>query len=539
LSDTAAADEKDPHVAALGQRVAVVYESDDDDDDVADTTDNTDVVIRISDDGGDNFDAAINLTAGTPADGLRQDQPEVGLNDDVVVVVFRVRDPEARIGYVRSTDGGATFGGINFLPGGVEVDDSPGLYMDGDDVHVAACHEADPAVPGDTNRLLYWHSGDAGASFEGPVVIATFAEKCAKPAIDGNGDDLHIAVEGDVAGKGDVFGTHSANGGGTWSAPENLSANPESSGDPAVAVDDDDEDDVHVTWSDQSAFLFSVKYGDSLDLTDGDDRHFANEDVIRYLGNSYETILDGSDVGLRNLRIDAMAELAPTENGDPTRYVLSFTEKAPIPGIDERVDDSDLVLFTPTSLGVDTDGTFELYFEGSGIGLTRSGEDVDAVEIDGADLYLSTYGSFELSDDYGELSGKNEDVFVCRDFALDGCGEAEVVFDGSERELADSGENVDAFGFNEDGNAPKGIGFFSTTGDFETATAQGEDDDLFSCSFPEQEFEDDEETVPVPGTRDGDLGACNDGEADSAFHTTFDADVNRLHEDVMSVEIQF
>ena len=48
-----------------------------------------------------------------------------------------------------------------------------------------------------------------------------------------------------------------------------------------------------------------------------------------------------------------------------------------------KLDDSDLVLFTPSSLGASTSGAFSLYFDGSDIGLDTTGEDVDAAEIDG------------------------------------------------------------------------------------------------------------------------------------------------------------
>lgn len=554
LSNTEFAQETDNDSAAVGDRVAVVYESNQiDPDDFeeppvipdAQMTTARDVVIRVSNDGGETFAAPINLTFdGTMAGpflmdnpgGQGQDQPKVGLSgdgeDDVVLVVFRVRpaddnDPTARIGYVRSTDGGQTFGDIQLLPAGANVDDLPALYMDGLDAHVLACDA--------TNQLLYWHSADAGETFAGPEVVHTGAEPCSKPAIDGNDGDLHVAFLEEVAGEPDVFYTHIDDGSDSWSRARNLTANHGQGEFPSIAVDTADNDDIHIVWQDLSDFFFSVKYGDRLPEADGEKEHFANEDVIRYHGATYEKVLDGSDVGLRNLRIDAMAAVEPVAPGQPERYLLSFTEKGRIPGIADRVDDSDIVLFTPTALGEDTAGTFELVFDGSGIGLTRSGEDIDAIEVVGNDLYLSTYGDFELSEDLGELGGKNEDVFVCRAVTLTTCaGGAEIVVDGSERELSRDHGNVDAFAFNpEDGNNPGSKAFFSTNDDFDTGTAEGEDRDLFSCVFPEF----DNDLPPSPTNFDGDITDC--GGPASPFRTTFVGEVNRLDEDIMSVEIRF
>ncbi|MGH9040715.1 MAG: hypothetical protein ACRDZ3_10855 [Acidimicrobiia bacterium] len=553
LSDTAFAQETDNDTAASGDRVVVVYESnviDPDDFDVPPVipaeqeTTARDIVIRVSNDRGANFAAPLNLTfdgtddlvplTSDDLDDQGQDQPKVGLSgddgDDVVLVVFRVSDADGavnRTGYVRSTDGGASFGPIVLLPSDADVATLPALHMDGNEAHVMACDAL--------NRLLYWNSDDAGASFEGPEVIHAGSEPCTKPAIDGNGDDLHVAFLQEVAGEPDVLYIRSTDGGDDWSKARNLTANHGQGEFPSVAVDTEDEDEVHITWHDVSDLLISVKHGDTLPQADGDGRHFSNEDVVRYHGSTYSKVLDGSDVGLRNLRIDAMAVIEPAEEGLPDRYLLSFTEKGRVPGISGKVDDSDVVLFTPTSLGEDTEGTFELFFNGSRIGLSRSGEDIDAIEVDGSDLYFSTYGDFHLTPALADLRGKNEDVFVCRDATVTSCAEAEVVFDGSARELSDSDENVDAFAFGLDGNGPGSQAFFSTNEDFKTETARGEDNDLFSCLFPEEDQDDDD--VPIPGTFDGDLADC--GGVASPFARTFIGDTNRIDEDLMSVDVQF
>jgi hypothetical protein len=176
---------------------------------------------------------------------------------------------------------------------------------------------------------------------------------------------------------------------------------------------------------------------------------------------------------------------------DNSRFVLSFTEAGTIPGVGS-VDDSDLVLFTPTAIGESTAGTFSMFFDGSDIGLTRSDEDVDAVEFDGyggnMDLYLSTTGSFTAD----SLSGEDEDIFLCRpaDVGDDSsaCGTLTLAFDGSTAGLGGSGEDIDALTLTVGSSANmlelEPPAHFSTTDDYTTPTAEGEDNDLFSCDFP-------------------------------------------------------
>lgn len=365
------------------------------------------------------------------------------------------------------------------------------------------------------------------------------AEHCAKVAIDGVDKDLHVVFEEDVAGESDIFYTTSDDEGESWEDARNLSANPNGSADPSVAVDPEDDDDVHIVWTDSTDFIFALKYGQELPLEDGDQRRFANEDVIRFTGGVYEMVLDGSDVGLRNFRIDALAEV-PLEElpvlGDVPlpQFVLSFTEAGNVPDLG-WVDDSDLVLFTPDSLGEDTAGTFSFFLDGSDIGLTRSGEDVDAVEIDGGNLYLSTYGNLKLS---GGLSGKDEDLFACEDYTpsdVSSCTNPTLVFDGSTRDMTSSAEDIDAFAFHfadpgETGNEPGGTAYFSTADDFALPTIAGDKSDLFSCVIPEED-PDADPPILADGTFTDDCGTPS-----APFVITFVAETHGIDEDIMAID---
>lgn len=129
--------------------------------------------------------------------------------------------------------------------------------------------------------------------------------------------------------------------------------------------------------------LFSLKSGTTLDGV-----AVANEDIVEFDGSTFNLLFDGSDLGLAGVTIDAFDVISETE------ILLSFTNPINIAGFG-NVDDSDIVKFNATSLGDNTTGTFEKFFDGSDVGLSLSGEDIDGVTLreDGT-LLFSTSGAY-------------------------------------------------------------------------------------------------------------------------------------------------
>ena len=538
LSNTPLIAETDPDVSVDGDNVAVFWEGNDGSNS-SDVTRNRDVMGRVSHDGGQTWLPALdqpplNLTKLIAAGNVQDDEPSVAVQGDTVVIAFRRGGGNGPAWWMRSVDGGLTFASpvptqLPTLPGNDSSDNGPAIHMEGNVVHIMAADKDDddvnPLPADDNNQVLYWRSTDGGATFGAPTNI--FANPAAKVSVDGFGNDLHVAVEGETPdGGNEIYYSRSSNGGTSWEAFRNMSQSFGSSTDPGVAVDPADPDDIHLVFKDETEFLFSLKYGQDLPDEYGDDRSYANEDVIRYSGGAFEKIVDGSDVGLRDFRIDALAVIHPTNvpstfPDDPTarRFVLSFTEAGSVPGVGS-VDDSDLVLFTPTRVGETTAGTFSMYFDGSDVGLTSSSEDIDSVDIMGGALYLSTSGSFTA----GVTSGANEDIFVCEGAvtgATSSCTSTAVAFDGSAFGLTASDEDIDAFSFaagdDEGLNMPEAPAFFSTTGNFSTPTAAGGESDIFSCEFS--------------------VFATDCGTTAPLF-TTFDADTYGIDENITSIAIE-
>lgn len=192
----------------------------------------------------------------------------------------------------------------------------------------------------------------------------------------------------------------------------------------------------------------------------------ADEDIIAFDGATFSLHFDGSDVGLSDARIDGFAFVSSTE------ILISFASPESVPDIGS-VDDSDIVKFTATLLGPSTSGTFELHFDGSDVSLTRSREDIDAIEVlpDGR-LLLSTEGSFSVAG----LSGAEEDVFVFTPTSLGAntAGTFAAYFDGSDVSMSNGDENIYGLAVDLTGNL-----YFSTKGDFSVPGASGANEDVF------------------------------------------------------------
>ncbi|NEP90564.1 MAG: hypothetical protein F6K18_29185 [Okeania sp. SIO2C2] len=210
------------------------------------------------------------------------------------------------------------------------------------------------------------------------------------------------------------------------------------------------------------SLLFSLKNNQTLGGVS-----FRREDIVEYnlTDQSFSKFFDGSDVGLKGFRIDAFEVI------DDNEILFSFERPKNINGI--QVDDSDIVKFIPTSLGDNSSGSFKLHFDGSDVGLTEDGEDIDGLSVDPltGDLLISTRGSFNVS----EVSGKDEDILRFNPDTLGSntSGSWSIEFNGSDVDLTGNSEDIDAIGINGEQL------LLSTTGSFSVTDVSGQDEDVF------------------------------------------------------------
>jgi len=195
---------------------------------------------------------------------------------------------------------------------------------------------------------------------------------------------------------------------------------------------------------------------------------FADEDILAYdlAAGAWSLYFDGSDVGLARADVDAFSRL-----GDGT-LLLSFSDPVTIAGI--AADDSDVLRFSSSALGPTTAGSFSLYLDGSDIGLTTKGEDIDSLAVvddAGSVLLVGTTANFAVPG----ANGADEDLMQ---LTLSQSGDATagtwtLFFDGSDVGLGE-GDGEDVTG----ATLLKGDLFLTTRGAYQ---ASGDGADILRC----------------------------------------------------------
>ena len=200
---------------------------------------------------------------------------------------------------------------------------------------------------------------------------------------------------------------------------------------------------------------------------------FSDEDILindKFSGQ-WSLFFDGSDVGLSQTDVNAFS-LLPDES-----ILLSFDTAINISGLG-LVDDSDIVRFIPTSLGANTTGTFQWYFDGSDVGLTTNSEDIDSIGFTPEGLLaVSTTNSLFAPG----VFGYDEDIFLFSASSLGSntSGTWSLYFDGSDVGLANSSsEDINGLWIDN----PSGKIFLSTIGTFSVPSISGDGADIFICN---------------------------------------------------------
>lgn len=206
------------------------------------------------------------------------------------------------------------------------------------------------------------------------------------------------------------------------------------------------------------------------------------DDIVAYdvASGTWSLYFDGSDVGFSKGRLDSLAVL------DDGSLLVGKTSPGSVEGI--LYDDSDILRFRPYSLGQNTAGSFELFFDGSDVGLESSGEDIDAISVlpDGS-LALSLAGSGRNLSGLEGLRVQDEDLVLLRESGsgAEAVAAFEIYFEGRGAGLETGGEDIDALLVD-----PSGAITFSVVGRYAVGAIRGEDEDLLRFTPAE----------PSPGT---------------------------------------
>lgn len=190
-------------------------------------------------------------------------------------------------------------------------------------------------------------------------------------------------------------------------------------------------------------------------------------------------VIDLSDVIPGAADVNGLHQLADGS------FLLTFRLATTVPGLiggpnGAAVDQNDIVRFVPVSLGNNTAGSFEFFFDGSDVELDTWQEDIDGLSMDGSgNLILSLRGSWTIQG--GSLSGEDEDIvqFTPTSLGAVTSGSFAILIDGSgpDVRLHAKGEDVDAVHYHPE----TGDISLSVTGSFRVPSSQkGEDQDLIT-----------------------------------------------------------
>ncbi len=169
-----------------------------------------------------------------------------------------------------------------------------------------------------------------------------------------------------------------------------------------------------------------------------------DEDIVTYDSDTgvWALFFDASDVGI------TISDLNAFHVRSDGSVLMSFSSPVSIPGLiggpdGTGIDDSDLVLFEPTSTGDDTSGSFTFFLDGSDIDLTTNSEDIDGIfEFSDGTLGITTTGSIRV----GSLAkGGDEDIHLFTPTATGAVTTGTwtgIHFDGSDVGLTDRNDDL-------------------------------------------------------------------------------------------------
>lgn len=168
----------------------------------------------------------------------------------------------------------------------------------------------------------------------------------------------------------------------------------------------------------------------------GIERPIHPTDIVRFIATelgdntvgTFDLYFVGANVGLDTSgeNIDAMDRLSDG------RLVISTVSSFSVPLAEGN--DEDLIVFTPTALGMATVGSWEFYLDGSDI--EWSGQDVDGLAVDGdGNIYLSGNNNFTPA--IGSVSKNDVIRFTPKSLGKITAGSylSELVLDGSKLSL--------------------------------------------------------------------------------------------------------
>jgi hypothetical protein len=218
------------------------------------TATNSEIFIARSTDEGANFSSPVNISnnAGNSY------EPSVVISGDTVIVIWYDDTPgNFDIFITRSTNGGANFSNPVNISNSAGVSGGAAIALSGATV-MAAWHDDTPG----NYDIFISKSIDGGANFSTPVNFSNNAGGSYGPAVAISGSTVIVAWYDDILGNFDIFVSRSTDGGVTFSASVNPSSNIGASTNPSVAISGAT---VITTWYDDTPGNYDILIAKSID----------------------------------------------------------------------------------------------------------------------------------------------------------------------------------------------------------------------------------------------------------------------------------
>jgi hypothetical protein len=191
-----------------------------------------DIAFRRSVDGGRSFSPMRFLVRGTGAQTL----PVLASSGSVALAVWEdARDGSSDVALRRSTDGGATWGALQFLVRGLWSQQVPALALDGESVFLAW---VDPRHG--SADIAARRSTDGGASWEPLAFLTRAPTEESRPSVSSSGASRLVAWEDVRQGSKDIALRRSSDGGASFGTVTFLARASSADTHPVLSADDAD-----------------------------------------------------------------------------------------------------------------------------------------------------------------------------------------------------------------------------------------------------------------------------------------------------------
>ncbi|MGA2296801.1 MAG: sialidase family protein, partial [FCB group bacterium] len=197
----------------------------------------------------------------------------IGVNGNVIHVVWSDVINGNGIYYKRSTDGGTTWGPDTRISGSPSISDFPSIAVVGNNIHV----DYRDSIPGSRNSN-YIRSTDGGNTWGTPVSLGSYFWW---PSISASDNGVFMSLNSQTTGNSEVWCRASTDNGITWNPVFQISNALGRSEDPSIAAGGGY---VHLAWNDNRTGIMQTFYRRSTNLgaTWGPEIQRTNTTVFAY-----------------------------------------------------------------------------------------------------------------------------------------------------------------------------------------------------------------------------------------------------------------